>query len=258
MVHPVLVAIEWCASSMDRSWAMDEFAGGCIFPSVGAQLNQDVSISSSCPSRSLQQGCATKRASVDADSRKKQKIDGFVSRSVVCNDDLKKTAGVECDVACSPRKCAKHMATYESKCAQHMSPEDAEIAPVAIADDVAVFGMQKSSSKEVRTITRISLLQQLRKFVETKTKAIHVESANSASPGSSALQRMKKLIDMKRKVQNRVKSVGQKRLGSNARRLLVTKSCGRSLKRAYFSGTSLPMALLQVASIGSGRQLRRH
>jgi len=259
MVHPVLVAIEWCASSMDRSWAMDEFAGGCIFPSVGSQLTQDVSISGSCPSRSLQLGCATKRASVDADSRKKQKIDGFLSISVVCNyDDLKKIAEIECDVACSPRKCAKHMATNESKHATHMSPEDAEIVAVANADDVAVVGMQTSSSKEILSITRISLLQQLRKLVETKTKAIHVESANSASPGSSVLQRMKKLIDMKRKVQNRVKSVGQKRLGSNERRHLVTKSYGRSLKRAYFSGTSLPMALLQVASIGSGRQLRRH
>mmetsp|Transcript_89910 Transcript_89910/g.142015 ORF Transcript_89910/g.142015 Transcript_89910/m.142015 type:complete len:692 (-) Transcript_89910:67-2142(-) len=259
MVHPLLFAIEWCASSMDRSWAMDEFAGGCIFPSVGSQLTQDVSISGSCPSRSLQQGCATKRASVDADSRKKQKTDGFLSMSVVRNDDdLKKAAEIECDVACSPRKCAKHMATNEPKRATHMSPEDAEIVAVANADDVAVVGMQTSSSKEILSITRISLLQQLRKLVETNTKAILVESAYSASPGSSVLQRIKKLIDMKRKVQNRVQSVGQKRLGSNARRHLVTKSCGRSLKRAYFSGISLPMALLQVAPIGSGRQLRRH
>jgi hypothetical protein len=86
----------------------------------------------------------------------------------------------------------------------------------------------------------------------TESSAITCEIATSED--LSLLERAKKFVEMKRKVHMRVKSVASKGRVSRSRSS-VLKSYGRSLKRSFLSGASLPMALLQVAS--SGRQSRR-
>jgi hypothetical protein len=211
----VAVLFEWCASFDGRDWAMDVFGGACIFPSVGADDTEEVSISKKCPSQALQLGCAHKRPCVDVEAEPALEV--FSSAA----PKKQKTTSFLQAIVARPAKSAKYM-----------RPEEAGMLKAVTAEN----------PKVALTTTPTS----------TESNAMTCEIATSED--LSLLERAKKFVEMKRKVQIRVKSVGSKGRGSRSRSS-VLKSYGRSLKRSFLSGASLPAALLQVAS--SGRQLRR-